>query len=105
MTEPESKPDTQENAPPEAEAADPDRISLRVVSQDGGEVFFKIRKSTPLGKLMSAYCDRKGQSPSSIRFLFDGQRVNDSDTPKTLGMEDDDVIDALLQQTGGSFLL
>lgn len=28
---------------------------------------------------------------ASLRFLFDGRRINDEDTPKSLGMEDDDV--------------
>jgi small ubiquitin-related modifier len=81
--------------------ADSDRISLRVVAQDGGEVFFKIRRSTPLGKLMKAYCERKAQNPNSIRFLFDGQRITEDQTPDSLQMEENDVIDALLQQTGG----
>ena len=77
-------------------------ISLCVVSQDGTQVFFKIRRSTPLKKLMTAYCERKQLSPTSIRFLFEGQRVQDEQTPDTLAMEDNDVIDALAQQTGGS---
>lgn len=78
-----------------------DRISLRVVGQDGGEVFFKIRNNTPMAKLFKAYTERKSINPNSIRFLFDGQRINETDTPKSLGMEENDVIDALLQQTGG----
>ncbi|MDP2435031.1 MAG: small ubiquitin-related modifier [archaeon] len=80
---------------------DADRISLRVVAQDGGEVFFKIRRSTPLSKLIKAYCEKKGLAPNSVRFLFDGQRISDEHTPDSLQMENDDVIDALLQQTGG----
>lgn len=30
---------------------------------------------------------------NSLRFLFDGRRVNDEDTPKSLEMEEDDVIE------------
>jgi len=72
-----------------------------VVGQDGGEVFFKIRDNTKLGKLFEAYCQKKGVASNSIRFLYDGARVGEDDTPKTLNMEDNDVIDALIQQTGG----
>jgi small ubiquitin-related modifier len=78
-----------------------EHINLKVVSQDGSEVYFKIKKTTQLRKLMDAYCSRQAINPNSIRFLFDGQRVREDQTPKELGMEDNDVIDAVLQQTGG----
>jgi small ubiquitin-related modifier len=78
-----------------------DHINLRVVAQDGGEVFFKIKKTTALRKLIDAYCERQAISPASIRFLYDGQRIREEQTPKELDMEDNDIIDAVLQQTGG----
>eukprot|EP01112_Ceratiomyxa_fruticulosa_P024240 TRINITY_DN977_c0_g2_i1.p1 TRINITY_DN977_c0_g2~~TRINITY_DN977_c0_g2_i1.p1 ORF type:complete len:100 (-),score=18.01 TRINITY_DN977_c0_g2_i1:127-426(-) len=79
-----------------------DHISLRVQSQDGGEVFFKIKRVTQLSKLMDAYCQRQGINPNSVRFLYDGQRIPNDRTPKDLEMDDNDVIDAVLQQTGGA---
>ena len=33
-------------------------------------------------------------SVKSIRFSFDGDIIKDSDTPSSLGLEDDDLIDA-----------
>lgn len=96
------QPEQQQTAPVvEEQPKENDRISLRIVGQDGGEVYFKIRRNTPFIKIAKAYCDRKGVSPQSIRFLFDGQRVNDDDTAEKLDLVDDDVIDALLQQVGG----
>lgn len=50
--------------------------------QDRNEVFFKIKQSTPLKKLMDAYCERQGKSPDSVRFLYDGERVQPTDTPQ-----------------------
>lgn len=76
-------------------------ISLRVVSGDGSEVFFKISSTTPLSKLISAYCKRKSIEESSVRFLYDGERIDPSKSATDLDMEDDDIIDALVQQTGG----
>ena len=35
------------------------------------------------------------------RFLFDGRRINDDETPKVLEMEQDDVIEVYQEQTGG----
>ena len=39
---------------------------------------------------------------NSFRFLFDGRRINDDETPKALEMEQDDVIEVYQEQTGGS---
>jgi small ubiquitin-related modifier len=45
-------------------------------------VYFKIKRSTPLRKLMDAYCQRQAKSQDSIRFLYDGQRVLPDSTPE-----------------------
>ncbi|XP_022350642.1 small ubiquitin-related modifier 2-like [Enhydra lutris kenyoni] len=63
-----------------------DRISLKVVGQDGSVVQFKIKKDrgtwhTPLNELMKGYCERQ-------------------DTPAQLEMEAEDTIDVFQQQTG-----
>ncbi|CAN8252894.1 unnamed protein product [Cochlearia groenlandica] len=76
-------------------------INLKVKSQDGNEVFFRIKKNTQLKKLMNAYCDRQSADYNSIVFLFDGRRARPEQTPDQLEMEDGDEIDAMLHQTGG----
>jgi small ubiquitin-related modifier len=52
------------------------------VLQEGNEVYFKIKRSTPLRKLMDAYCQRQAKSSDSIRFLYDGARVMPDSTPE-----------------------
>nr|CAA67923.1 ubiquitin-like protein [Arabidopsis thaliana] len=76
-------------------------INLKVKGQDGNEVFFRIKRSTQLKKLMNAYCDRQSVDMNSIAFLFDGRRLRAEQTPDELDMEDGDEIDAMLHQTGG----
>lgn len=51
------------------------------VTDNSNEVFFKIKRSTKLEKLMTAFCERQGKSLNSVRFLFDGARVQPTDTP------------------------
>ncbi|KAH9728790.1 Small ubiquitin-related modifier 1 [Citrus sinensis] len=75
-------------------------INLKVKGQDGNEVFFRIKRSTQLKKLMNAYCDRQSVELNSIAFLFDGRRLRGEQTPDELEMEDGDEIDAMLHQTG-----
>lgn len=64
--------------PPESE-----HLNIKV-TDNNNEVFFKIKRTTALKKLMDAFCDRQGKQPSSVRFLFDGARVNPTDSPDSV---------------------
>lgn len=44
-------------------------------------MFFRIKRSTQLKKLMNAYCDRQSVEFNSIAFLFDGRRLRAEQTP------------------------
>ncbi|KOB75901.1 Uncharacterized protein OBRU01_05739, partial [Operophtera brumata] len=68
-----------------------EHINLKVLGQDNAIVQFKIKKHTPLRKLMNAYCDR---AP-----------INENDTPTSLEMEEGDTIEVYQQQTGGALKL
>lgn len=54
------------------------------VTDNNNEVFFKIKRTTALSKLMNAFCERQGKALTSVRFLFDGARVNPSDSPDSV---------------------
>lgn len=94
-------------SPAEMAAADgeegvPSHIALRVVAQSGMDIHFKIRATTPLRKLIDTYCSRQSLQPGAVRFLYDGERIHGAQTPAELDMQDGDVIDAVLMQTGGA---
>lgn len=104
-----------------------EHINLKVLGQDNAIVQFKIKKQTPLKKLMTAYCERvvsfsnldslmnhveqplflsscvfsQGLAIATVRFRFDGQAINETDTPSSLEMEEGDTIEVYQQQTGG----
>ena len=61
---------------------------------------FKCKMDTALQKLMHAYCNRQGVSMNAVRFVFDGNVINEPDTPLDLDMEDGDVIDVDLAANG-----
>merc|ERR1712203_1344683 len=77
-------------------------IKLKVVGQDSNEIHFRVKMTTQMGKLKKSYSERVGAPIASLRFLFDGKRINDDETPKSLEMEQDDVIEVYQEQTGGS---
>ena len=84
------------------EAASSEHLNIKVKDTTGATIYFKVKRTTKLGKLMDAYCSRVGKDIKSFRFLFDGERINQEHTPESLGMEDDDEIDAMVAQVGGA---
>lgn len=86
---------------PEEKTANPP-IEIKVKDQNGNETFFKIKSATKLCKVFDAYCDRQSLDRRAMRFFFDGTRIQEDDTPSKLEMEGGDMIDAMLEQTGGA---
>ena len=72
-------------------------INIKVKAQDGTEIYFKIKRTTQLKKLMDAYCQRQGLANNQCRFIFDGERIKDDDTPESLEMENGDEIDVMVE--------
>ena len=75
-------------------------VALKVVDQRGFQVELKIRKTTPLRKLMDAYCAVAGADLWDYRFFFQGVRVSFHHTSEHLGLEDGCVIDAMNENRG-----
>ncbi|OAA39680.1 Small ubiquitin-related modifier, SUMO [Metarhizium rileyi] len=80
--------------------ANSEHLNIKV-TDNSNEVFFKIKRSTKLEKLMNAFCERQGKNPTSVRFLFEGSRVQPTDTPDTLEMQDGDTLEVHQEQVGG----
>jgi hypothetical protein len=69
--------------------------------QHGTKTFFKIRRDIKLSKVFSAYSKRRGVEVTSLRFTFEGQRLDENDTPGKLDISEGDQIDVFQEQTGG----
>ena len=78
-----------------------EKITLKVKLIDGSEVFFKLKKSTQLRKLMDAYCDRVGVAINSVDFFYGVFRISANHTPDQLNIKDGDEIHAVTKQQGG----
>ncbi|PIC13693.1 hypothetical protein B9Z55_027559 [Caenorhabditis nigoni] len=75
-------------------------MKVIVIGQDGNEIHFRAKLGTSMGKLKKAYADRTKVSAESLRFLFDGSRIEDEDTLESLEMEDGDIINVYQHKTG-----
>ncbi|KAL7068503.1 ubiquitin family protein [Cryptosporidium serpentis] len=76
-------------------------ITVKVRSPDGEHVLYRIKKRTRLQKLINSYCQRTGQNEHSIRFLFEGERLKSEMTAEEAGLQEGDLIDAMISQVGG----
>ena len=63
-----------------------ERTQLKVVTPGGLVIYFKCRPTTPLQKVMLAFCQRQGVSTTLVHFLFNGKKINDWQTPQQLNM-------------------
>ncbi|PVH68942.1 molecular determinants of paralogue-specific sumo-Sim recognition, partial [Cadophora sp. DSE1049] len=76
-------------------------INIKVMDQSNQEIIFKIKPRTQFKKVKNAYCERQGLDILAVRFLFDGIRLQDDQTPAAVDMEDEDCIQVFLYQLGG----
>lgn len=86
---------------PKEPKAEAEHINIRV-TDSSTDVYFKIKKTTQLKKVMDAFCKRTGKDNTALRFLYEGERIQDSDTPASLDIADGDVIEAHSEQLGGA---
>ena len=92
--EPEPQPSTSGNS-----------LNIRICDQTGERTFYKVKYTTKFDKIFNKYATCKGVAVTSLRFLYDGQRVRGDETPGKCGtppvcMEDGDQIDCMLEQGG-----
>lgn len=78
------------------------RIRIKLKAQDGNETIFQLKPTTKFQKVMENYAQRLGVPQSSFKLMWEGTRISESDTPDSLGLENDDIIDVFVEQQGGS---
>ena len=79
-------------------------MAIRLICEDEGgkSLYFMIKKSEPLGKLMDVSCSLLGLWPPwEVRFMVDGlcgEEIEPHDTAEKLGLEDEDIIDVIYSE-------
>ncbi|KAK8050393.1 ubiquitin-related domain-containing protein [Apiospora phragmitis] len=68
---------------PDANAGGAEHLNIKV-TDNNNEVFFKIKRSTKLEKLMNAFCERQGKNMASLE------------------MQDSDTLEVHQEQVGGT---
>jgi small ubiquitin-related modifier len=86
----------------EDQGGDSQHVNLTIKDPQGEESYFKVKRSTRMRKLFQAFCRRNNLDPMTIRFFFQGERINEDHTPDDLGLQDGDKVDSFVRQTAGS---
>lgn len=77
-------------------------INILVKSTGEEDIKFKIKKTTMLKKLMQRYCERLGvQDHNTVNFIYNGNRISETDTAIKLNMGEDEEIHCVTTQIGG----
>ncbi|GAA5868381.1 hypothetical protein JCM8547_002172 [Rhodosporidiobolus lusitaniae] len=90
----------QQEVKPEAQ-----HVSLKIQGHGFPELVIKVKRTTKLSKMMTAYCDRAGKQLTEVRFMHDGTKLSATQTVEDLELDDDEqeaIIDVASEAVGGS---
>ncbi|KAI3815946.1 hypothetical protein L1987_15630 [Smallanthus sonchifolius] len=77
-------------------------INVKVLSQLYElDPYFRVRCDEPLRQLLIRWSDRANvEDYRTCRFLFDGKRINENQTPDEAGLQNGDCIDVFTELIG-----
>ena len=80
-------------------ASTDDQIELKVRSQArNSQVVVSIRPEEPMSILMQKYADAASLDITKLVFRFDGDNLEDDDTPASLDLEGGECIDVYIKE-------
>ena len=79
-----------------------EQVKIIVSRQDHTKmVAFIMKRDDQMQKLFKRYASIVGVQASSLRFLFDGNKINGVDTPRNIEIEDDNIIEVYQMESNG----
>ncbi|CCO32222.1 putative AAA domain-containing protein C16E9,10c [Rhizoctonia solani AG-1 IB] len=88
----------QDDTGPPSSSAKNDKITLVIRSQEGPSFNIKVVRGKPLKLAFEKAHEQFRKAPKTFRFFYNGTRLKEDDTPKMHEMENNDEIDANIQQ-------
>jgi hypothetical protein len=94
----------QQKTEPELEDVKATIVKLAIKYYDRDPINITTKSTIKFGKLMDAYAAKTSRDVSLMRFIFDGERLDNrrNETLYDIGLEDGDEIDVFDEQIGGS---
>ena len=80
-----------------SDAASLDNTLTVIVKNGIGEEKFRVKKTTKMLKVFENYAIGMGVGYTELRFLLNGEQIEDGATPEILGLKDSDQIECILE--------
>ncbi|MDP2439206.1 MAG: ubiquitin-like protein [archaeon] len=77
-------------------------ITVKLIHSNHAPVCLKAKRSTMISRVINSYAQQVSVNPGSLRALFNGQRLKPDKTMFESGIEDNDEIEMMIEQQGGS---
>lgn len=74
-----------------------EKITITVSDDHNNGVQFRAKPQVPLRKIFERYAQKLAVSRNELRFYYDGNKLQDGDTPEEAGITDGGVIEVLKQ--------
>lgn len=59
-----------------------DFVNIVLIDQDHSNLSIRVKPFIKMSKIKTYYCKKRGVSMESLRFYFDGERINDGKLTK-----------------------
>jgi small ubiquitin-related modifier len=77
-------------------------INIKVTSQTAEDVFFRVKRSVKLRRLIDMYCGKLSLNPKVVKFVGpEGGFLRSEQRLDEIGLDDGDEISLVLDQKGG----
>ncbi|CAL5991500.1 Sentrin [Hexamita inflata] len=78
-----------------------EKITIKVSDDHDNGMQFRVKPTTQLKKIFDHFAAKQSVSRTDLRFYHNGVKLQDTDTPKDVNLQEGDTIEVLRQQIGG----
>ena len=78
-----------------------ERITITIKDQVSASLTLRVKKNTPFRKILDAYARQAERQAWQCRMYLDGLRLGLEECPESVEMEEGDMVDVFVEQTGG----
>jgi hypothetical protein len=79
-----------------------ERITITIKDQVSAGLTLRVKKNTPFRKILDAYARQAERQAWQCRMYLDGSRLGLEECPESVEMEEGDMVDVFVEQTGGA---
>lgn len=76
-------------------------VKISLVDNEGNTIQLQVKRDVPLNKIVNFYAKRYNKDANQLRLSWKGRQVQKTDTPESLGFDDEEEMEVVTPQVGG----